>query len=54
MSADIRQELTQRVTSLTTNGIVPTLAGVLVGDDPGSASYVHLKEKAATEFCVRA
>lgn len=31
------------------NGIVPTLAVVLVGDDPGSLSYVKGKEKACAE-----
>lgn len=31
------------------NGMVPTLAVVLVGDDPGSLSYVKGKEKACAE-----
>ena len=31
------------------HGIVPTLAVVLVGDDPGSLSYVKGKEKASAE-----
>ncbi len=54
MSADIRQELMQRVSALAARGVAPTLAGVLVGDDPGSTSYVRLKEKAATEIGLRA
>jgi methylenetetrahydrofolate dehydrogenase (NADP+) / methenyltetrahydrofolate cyclohydrolase len=49
LSNEIREELRQRVLALVAKGIVPTLAGVLVGDDPGSASYVRLKEKAAHE-----
>ena len=31
------------------HGVVPGLAGVLVGDDPASAVYVRNKERAATE-----
>jgi methylenetetrahydrofolate dehydrogenase (NADP+)/methenyltetrahydrofolate cyclohydrolase len=54
ISAEIRQELAQRVSALASRGIVPTLAGILVGDDPGSASYVRLKEKAALEVGLRA
>lgn len=54
MSADIRQELGRRVAALVGKGITPTLAGILVGDDAGSASYVRLKEKAAVEVGLRA
>ena len=53
MSAEIRQELAQRVATLSTKGIVPTLAGIVVGDDASSASYVRLKEKAAAEVGLR-
>ena len=49
ISNEIREELRQRVGALATRGILPTLAGFLVGEDPGSASYVRLKEKAAHE-----
>jgi len=54
ISADIRQELARRVSALAPRGVVPTLAGILVGDDPGSSSYVRLKEKAAVDAGLRA
>lgn len=47
VSTEIREELKQRVHALQQRGIVPSLVGVLVGDDPGSSSYVGLKERAA-------
>ncbi|MBN1856296.1 MAG: bifunctional 5,10-methylenetetrahydrofolate dehydrogenase/5,10-methenyltetrahydrofolate cyclohydrolase [Dehalococcoidia bacterium] len=53
MSAEIRQELSLRITALSEKDIVPTLAGIIVGDDAGSASYVRLKEKAAAEVGLR-
>ncbi len=49
VSTDIRLELRDRVTALQARGVFPALAGILVGDDPGSTSYVRLKEKAARE-----
>lgn len=49
LSRDIRQELRERVVVLAGCAVVPKLAGIIVGDDAGSASYVRLKEKAATE-----
>jgi len=49
LSRDIRQELRERVTILAGSAVVPKLAGIIVGDDAGSASYVRLKEKAAAE-----
>lgn len=47
ISTEIREELKQRVQGLQQKGITPSLVGVLVGDDPGSSSYVGLKERAA-------
>lgn len=44
-AAAIRAELTERVAALAARGIVPGLATVLVGDDPGSAVYVAGKHK---------
>ena len=44
-AAAIRSELAERVAALKTRGIVPGLATVLVGDDPGSAVYVAGKHK---------
>jgi methylenetetrahydrofolate dehydrogenase (NADP+)/methenyltetrahydrofolate cyclohydrolase len=53
LSAEIRAELVERVASLVARGITPTLAGVLVGEDAGSASYVRLKEKGCNEVGVK-
>nr|WP_206071907.1 bifunctional methylenetetrahydrofolate dehydrogenase/methenyltetrahydrofolate cyclohydrolase [Antrihabitans stalactiti] len=40
---EIFEDLTKRVTLLRERGITPGLGTVLVGDDPGSATYVRLK-----------
>ena len=45
-AATIRAELAKRVAAL---DVVPGLATVLVGDDPGSHAYVRMKHKACTE-----
>jgi methylenetetrahydrofolate dehydrogenase (NADP+)/methenyltetrahydrofolate cyclohydrolase len=44
-AASIKAELTERVTALAARGIVPGLGTVLVGDDPGSATYVAMKHR---------
>jgi len=54
ISNEIREELRQRVGALATRGVMPTLVGFLVGEDPGSASYVRLKERAASEVGLKA
>ena len=41
----IREELTERVAELHAKGIAPGLGTVLVGDDPGSHSYVRGKHR---------
>jgi methylenetetrahydrofolate dehydrogenase (NADP+) / methenyltetrahydrofolate cyclohydrolase len=48
-SAAIRAELTQRVAALRDRGITPGLGTVLVGDDPGSHSYVAGKHRDCAE-----
>ena len=48
-AAAIRSELSERVAGLRARGIVPGLATVLVGDDPGSAVYVAGKHKDSAE-----
>lgn len=53
LSAEIREELKQRTQKLAEKGVTPGIAGVLVGDDPGSASYIGLKEKAAGDVGIR-
>jgi methylenetetrahydrofolate dehydrogenase (NADP+) / methenyltetrahydrofolate cyclohydrolase len=48
-AATIRSELAERVAALRARGIVPGLATVLVGDDPGSSVYVAGKHKDSAE-----
>ncbi|HEY2578218.1 MAG TPA: bifunctional methylenetetrahydrofolate dehydrogenase/methenyltetrahydrofolate cyclohydrolase, partial [Streptosporangiaceae bacterium] len=45
VAADIRTDLTRRVAALAARGVVPGLGTVLVGDDPGSRSYVNGKHR---------
>ena len=45
----IKAELTERVAKLRDRGVVPGLATVLVGDDPGSRWYVAGKHKDCAE-----
>jgi methylenetetrahydrofolate dehydrogenase (NADP+)/methenyltetrahydrofolate cyclohydrolase len=44
-AADIKSELTLRVRALAALGVTPGLGTVLVGDDPGSRSYVAGKHR---------
>jgi methylenetetrahydrofolate dehydrogenase (NADP+) / methenyltetrahydrofolate cyclohydrolase len=48
-AAAIKAELTERVAALAVRGIVPGLGTVLVGDDPGSATYVAMKHRDCAE-----
>ena len=48
-AAAIKQELSERVAALAERGIVPGLATVLVGDDPGSRWYVAGKHRDCAE-----
>ena len=48
-AAEIRADLTVRVARLREQGIVPGLGTVLVGDDPGSRSYVAGKHRDCAE-----
>ena len=45
LAATIKGRLAARVTALKANGIAPGLGTVLVGDDPGSISYVAGKHR---------
>ena len=49
VAARLRAEVAQQAAALHQRGIAPTLAVVLVGDDPASAVYVRNKTKAARE-----
>ncbi|MDQ6649323.1 MAG: bifunctional methylenetetrahydrofolate dehydrogenase/methenyltetrahydrofolate cyclohydrolase [Actinomycetota bacterium] len=48
-AAGIRLDLTERVTALRERGVVPGLGTVIVGDDPGSRSYVAGKHRDCAE-----
>jgi methylenetetrahydrofolate dehydrogenase (NADP+)/methenyltetrahydrofolate cyclohydrolase len=47
---EVRSELKPRIAKLADRGIVPGLAAVLVGEDPGSKLYVKMKGKASEEM----
>ena len=49
IAAKLRGEVAAAAAELRTRGVAPTLAVVLVGDDPASAVYVRSKTKAAHE-----
>jgi methylenetetrahydrofolate dehydrogenase (NADP+)/methenyltetrahydrofolate cyclohydrolase len=49
LAATIKTELRERVSVLAERGIVPGLGTVLVGDDPGSRSYVAGKHRDCAE-----
>jgi methylenetetrahydrofolate dehydrogenase (NADP+)/methenyltetrahydrofolate cyclohydrolase len=48
-AAEIRADLTARVSALRARGVVPGLGTLLVGDDPGSRSYVAGKHRDCAE-----
>jgi methylenetetrahydrofolate dehydrogenase (NADP+)/methenyltetrahydrofolate cyclohydrolase len=52
-AAALRARLAGRVQRLAQHGIVPGLGTVLVGDDPGSVSYVAGKHRDSAEIGVR-
>ncbi|HET7504293.1 MAG TPA: bifunctional methylenetetrahydrofolate dehydrogenase/methenyltetrahydrofolate cyclohydrolase FolD, partial [Kofleriaceae bacterium] len=49
VAARLRAEVAQAASDLRAGGVIPTLAVVLVGDDPASAVYVRSKTRAARE-----
>jgi methylenetetrahydrofolate dehydrogenase (NADP+)/methenyltetrahydrofolate cyclohydrolase len=53
ISAEIREELKNETKKLAAKGIIPGLAGILVGEDPGSVTYVGLKSKACEEVGIK-
>lgn len=50
LAARVKEEVRERVKDLKTQGIVPGLAVVLVGDDPASMIYVRNKRKACQDL----
>jgi methylenetetrahydrofolate dehydrogenase (NADP+)/methenyltetrahydrofolate cyclohydrolase len=53
LAARVRQEVADGAAELAARGVVPGLAVILVGDDPGSQIYVRSKERAAEKVGVR-
>jgi methylenetetrahydrofolate dehydrogenase (NADP+) / methenyltetrahydrofolate cyclohydrolase len=53
ISAEIREELKKETSKLADKGIIPGLTGILVGEDPGSITYVGLKSKACEEVGIK-
>jgi methylenetetrahydrofolate dehydrogenase (NADP+)/methenyltetrahydrofolate cyclohydrolase len=49
LASAIKAELTVRVAALKSQGIIPGLGTILVGDDPGSVSYVNGKHRDCKE-----
>ena len=49
IATDIRADVARRAAALAAKGVVPGLAAILVGDDPGSISYVTSKTTACAE-----
>lgn len=49
IAAELRREISKEVEALKKSGVIPTLAVILVGDDPASQSYVKGKTNALHE-----
>ena len=49
IAADIREELKDRIVKLKEKGVTPGLAAVLLGEDPGSLSYLRSIAKGCEE-----
>ena len=54
IAAEIRAEVAERVQKLAARGVTPGFVDLLIGDDPASATYVRMKNKASTEAGMRA
>lgn len=53
VAKEIKADLARRVADLAARGVVPGLATVLVGDDPGSHSYVAGKHRDCAEVGIQ-
>jgi methylenetetrahydrofolate dehydrogenase (NADP+) / methenyltetrahydrofolate cyclohydrolase len=54
IAADVRAEVAERVQKLAARGVTPGFVDLLIGDDPASATYVRMKNKASAEAGMRA
>ena len=54
IARDVRAEVARAAAELASEGIVPGLATVLVGDDPASEVYVRSKRKACADAGIKA
>src|SRR5215218_7945714 len=52
LAETIKSELKDRVSALASRGIIPGLGTVLLGDDPGSRSYVAGKHRDCAQVCI--
>jgi methylenetetrahydrofolate dehydrogenase (NADP+)/methenyltetrahydrofolate cyclohydrolase len=53
LSTTLKQDLSSQCKILKTQGIIPGLAVVLVGEDPASGTYVGMKERACEAVGIR-
>jgi methylenetetrahydrofolate dehydrogenase (NADP+)/methenyltetrahydrofolate cyclohydrolase len=54
VAASIRDELAESVETLKNDGVTPTLATVLMSDDPASDTYVSMKQRDCEELGIEA
>jgi methylenetetrahydrofolate dehydrogenase (NADP+)/methenyltetrahydrofolate cyclohydrolase len=54
IAAEVRAEVAERVRRLAERGVTPGFVDLLIGDEPASATYVRMKNKAAAEAGMRA
>ena len=54
IAAEVRAEVADRVRGLAERGVTPGFVDLLIGDEPASATYVRMKNKAAAEAGMRA
>src|SRR5947209_1819710 len=54
IAADVRAEVAERVRKLGERGLQPGFVDLLFGEDPASATYVRMKNKASAEAGMRA
>src|SRR5947209_20164531 len=54
IAAEVRAEVAERVRKLGERGVQPGFVDLLIGEDPASATYVRMKNKASAEAGMRA